>query len=186
MNGTYRNQIDPWFAVQTRSRYENLAAKQLNGRGYEVFLPFYQCRRRWSDRMQEFEVPLFPGYLFCRFNLQDRLPILTTPGVIQTIAGTGSAGFSGDGGPAISAKLNHPYGITLDLAGNVYIADLGNARVRKIDTTGSISTVAGGGLRAIPSGQAINAIDAILKSPRNVVVDILGNLYISDFTANQV
>lgn len=85
MNGTYRNQIHPWFAVQTRSRYENLAAKQLNGRGYEVFLPFYQCRRRWSDRMQEFEVPLFPGYLFCRFNLQDRLPILTTPGVIQIV-----------------------------------------------------------------------------------------------------
>lgn len=116
----------------------------------------------------------------------NRVRKISRYGVIQTIAGTGSAGFSGDGGPAISAKLNHPYGITLDLAGNVYIADLGNARVRKIDTTGSISTVAGGGLRAIPSGQAINATDAILKSPRNVVVDILGNLYISDFTANQV
>lgn len=85
MSGTYTNQTHPWFAVQTRTRYENFAAKQLNGRGYEVFLPFYQCKRRWSDRIQEFEVPLFPGYLFCRFNLLDRLPILTTPGVIQIV-----------------------------------------------------------------------------------------------------
>lgn len=85
MSATYTDQTHPWFAVQTRTRYENLAAKQLGGRGYEVFLPFYQCKRRWSDRMQEFEVPLFPGYLFCRFNLLDRLPILTTPGVIQIV-----------------------------------------------------------------------------------------------------
>ena len=75
MNLTYADQTHPWFAVQTRTRYENFAAKQLAGRGYEVFLPFYQCKRRWSDRMQEFEMPLFPGYLFCRFNLLDRLPI---------------------------------------------------------------------------------------------------------------
>lgn len=85
MNPTYTPQSHPWFAVQTRARYENFAAKQLDGRGYEVFLPFYQCQRRWSDRMQEFEMPLFPGYLFCRFNLLDRLPILTTPGVIQIV-----------------------------------------------------------------------------------------------------
>jgi transcription antitermination factor NusG len=85
MSATYKDQTHPWFAVQTRTRYENLAAKQLNGRGYEVFLPYYQCKRRWSDRMQEFEVPLFPGYLFCRLNLLDRLPILTTPGVIQIV-----------------------------------------------------------------------------------------------------
>src|SRR5947208_4637780 len=75
----------PWFAVQTRTRYENFAAKQLAGRGYEFFLPFYLCKLRWSDRMQELEMPLFPGYLFCRFNALDRLPILTTPGVIQIV-----------------------------------------------------------------------------------------------------
>ncbi|PYT79029.1 MAG: NusG-like protein [Acidobacteria bacterium] len=85
MDLTNTHQTYPWFAVQTRARYENFAAKQLAGRGYEVFLPFYHCKRRWSDRMQEFEVPLFPGYLFCRFNLLDRLPILTTPGVIQVV-----------------------------------------------------------------------------------------------------
>ena len=85
MNLTYADQTHPWFAVQTRTRYENFAAKQLAGRGYEIFLPLYQCKRRWSDRMQEFEMPLFPGYFFCRFNLLDRLPILTTPGVIQIV-----------------------------------------------------------------------------------------------------
>lgn len=85
MNLTSTQHNHPWFAVQTRARYENFAAKQLSGRGYDVFLPFYHCKRRWSDRMQEFEVPLFPGYLFCRFNLLDRLPVLTTPGVIQIV-----------------------------------------------------------------------------------------------------
>src|SRR6266576_906582 len=85
MNLTYADQTHPWFAVQTRTRYENFAAKQLAGRGYEVFLQCYQGKRRCSDRMQEFEMPLFPGYLFCRFNLLDRLPILTTPGVIQIV-----------------------------------------------------------------------------------------------------
>src|SRR5438270_1054565 len=85
MNPICAAQAHPWFAVQTRTRYEHFAAKQLVGRGYDVFLPFYYCNRRWSDRMQELEVPLFPGYLFSRFNLFDRLPILTTPGVIQIV-----------------------------------------------------------------------------------------------------
>jgi transcription antitermination factor NusG len=88
MNPKHASPAYPWFAVQTRTRYENFAAKQLAGKGYEVFLPLYQCKRRWSDRVQEVEVPLFPGYLFCRFNSLDRLPILATPGIIQ-IVGTG-------------------------------------------------------------------------------------------------
>ncbi len=66
-------------------------------------------------------------------------------GSIQTIAGTGIAGFSGDGGPASAAQLNQPYGLALDHAGNLYIADLGNARVRKVSPEGVIQTVAGGG-----------------------------------------
>jgi transcription antitermination factor NusG len=85
MDATRSQRIDPWFAVQTRTRYENFAAKQLAGRGYDIFLPFYRCERRWSDRIQESEVPLFPGYLFCRFNALNRLPVLTAPGVIQIV-----------------------------------------------------------------------------------------------------
>jgi len=80
----------PWFALQIRSRYEKIAASLLCGKGYELFLPSYKSRRRWSDRIKELEVPLFPGYLFCRFNPLDRLPILVTPGVIQVV-GTGKS-----------------------------------------------------------------------------------------------
>ena len=78
----------PWFAVQTRSRHENVVAAQLRGKGYEPFLPLCKSRRRWSDRVREIELPLFPGYLFCRFDASDRLPILIIPGVVQ-IVGTG-------------------------------------------------------------------------------------------------
>lgn len=75
----------PWFALQVRTRHEIGVAKFLSGRGYNPFLPLYQNRRRWSDRVKVVEEPLFPGYLFCRFDLNNRLPILTTPGVIQVV-----------------------------------------------------------------------------------------------------
>jgi transcription antitermination factor NusG len=77
--------VYPWFALQVRTRQEASVAQQLNGQGYERFLPLYKLRKRWSDRIKEVNTPLFPGYLFCRFNPQDRLPILKTPGVIQIV-----------------------------------------------------------------------------------------------------
>src|ERR1700730_16126293 len=70
----------PWFALRVRSRYENIVTAHLSGMGYESFLALYRCRRRWSDRFKEIESPLFPGYVFCRLNPLDRLPILKTPG----------------------------------------------------------------------------------------------------------
>jgi transcription antitermination factor NusG len=75
----------PWFALQVRARHEANVADQLKGQGYERFLPFYRLRKRWSDRVKEVDAPLFPGYLFCRFNPQNRLPILKTPGVVQIV-----------------------------------------------------------------------------------------------------
>jgi transcription antitermination factor NusG len=75
----------PWFALHVRSRSENIVAAFLRGYGHEWFLPTYKCRRQWSDRIKQMEVPLFPGYLFCRFNPQDRLPILKTPGMIGIV-----------------------------------------------------------------------------------------------------
>lgn len=75
----------PWFALQVRSRSEDVVATFLRGKGYEWFLPTYRCRRRWSDRIKELELPLFPGYLFCRFDPQHRLPILKTPGLISIV-----------------------------------------------------------------------------------------------------
>jgi transcription antitermination factor NusG len=80
-----RNMNYPWFALQVRSRYENIAAVHLSDKGYECFLPLYKSRRRWSDRFKEVECPLFPGYVFCRLNPLDRLPIRITPGVILIV-----------------------------------------------------------------------------------------------------
>lgn len=79
----------PWFALQVRCRREAYVASQLEGQGYECFLPSYKSVRRWSDRTKELEQPLFPGYLFSRFDFQNRRPLLTTPGV-QLIVGFGS------------------------------------------------------------------------------------------------
>jgi transcription antitermination factor NusG len=78
----------PWFALQTKYRHEQVVATQLLGKGYEPFLPACKSRRRWSDRVKEIEQPLFAGYLFCRFDPHNRLPILTTAGIVQ-IVGTG-------------------------------------------------------------------------------------------------
>lgn len=74
-----------WFAIQVRPRYEFLAACILRGKGFEEFLPTYKSKRKWSDRKKEIELPLFPGYIFCRFDAQVRAPIVTTPGVIRVV-----------------------------------------------------------------------------------------------------
>jgi uncharacterized protein (TIGR03437 family) len=112
---------------------------------------------------------------------------IAADGSIQTVAGTGVAGFGGDGGPASAALLNQPYGLALDSAGNLYIADLGNARVRKVAVDGAIQTVAGGGaLPATSTGQGGAATSVQLIQPRNVALGGDGSLYISDFGANQV
>jgi transcription antitermination factor NusG len=75
-----------WYALQIQTRLGNIASSALRGKGYEEFLPLYRSRRRWSDRVKHIELPLFPGYLFCRFNpLERTLPILSTPGVIGIV-----------------------------------------------------------------------------------------------------
>ena len=76
---------DSWYALHVRPRFESTVEVQLEGKGYEVFLPTYEARRRWSDRVKTVVQPLFPGYVFCRFDALNRLPILVTPGVIQVV-----------------------------------------------------------------------------------------------------
>ncbi len=75
----------PWFALQVRTKHELSIANSLRGRGYDLLVPLYQRRRVWSDRIKVVDAPLFPGYLFCRLNIQHRLPVLMTPGVIQIV-----------------------------------------------------------------------------------------------------
>jgi transcription antitermination factor NusG len=75
-----------WYGIRVRSKFERVASASLSGKGYEEFLPLYRSRRRWSDRSKELDLPLFPGYLFCRLDVQDGLlPVLTTPGVISIV-----------------------------------------------------------------------------------------------------
>src|ERR1700735_4741239 len=74
-----------WFALRLRSNYERIAAAHLLDRGYEGFAPSYKSERRWSDRTKQIDEFLFPGYIFCRFDPNDRLPILTVPGVVDVV-----------------------------------------------------------------------------------------------------
>jgi transcription antitermination factor NusG len=75
-----------WFALQVRTRWEGSTAILLSGKGYEVFLPTYKIKKRWTGRLKEVAAPLFPGYVFCQFDVQKRLPILVTPGVISVVS----------------------------------------------------------------------------------------------------
>jgi transcription antitermination factor NusG len=72
---------DRWYALHVRRRFEKFVENQLSDKGFETFVPTYVSKRKWSDREKTLSLPLFPSYVFCRLNLNNRLPILTTPGV---------------------------------------------------------------------------------------------------------
>jgi transcription antitermination factor NusG len=74
-----------WFALHVHARKESFVASQLESQGIECFLPRYKSLRKWSDRMKEVELPLFPSYLFSRFDFQNRRPIVTTSGILQIV-----------------------------------------------------------------------------------------------------
>lgn len=109
----------------------------------------------------------------------NRVRKVSTSGIITTVAGNGGAGFSGDGLQATSAMLNGPRGVGVDSAGNIYIADTLNARVRKVNTAGIITTVAGNGQTGAPQDGAA-AASTSLSSPWDVKADSAGDIYISD------
>lgn len=126
------------------------------------------------------------GNIYIADAADNRIRQITPDGTIQTIAGTGIAGFAGDGGAASKALLNQPYGLAVDSSGNLFIADLGNARVRKISVDGTIQTVAGGGSTVAGGNVSALAVNVQLLEPRNVAIDTGGSLYISDFAAHTV
>ncbi|MCB4791286.1 MAG: carboxypeptidase regulatory-like domain-containing protein [Elusimicrobia bacterium] len=119
------------------------------------------------------------GNIYIADQTNKRIRKINSSGIISTIAGTGTAGFSGDGGLATSAQLSSPYGITVDTSNNVYFTDLNNVRVRKINALGIISTIAGTGIVGF-SGDGGSATSAKLVSPVGIKVDALGNIYITD------
>jgi len=131
------------------------------------------------------------GNLFIADTYNNRVRKVSASGIITTVAGSGipltagNVGFSGDGGPAISARLNSPYGVAVDASGNLFIADTYNNRIRKVSTTGMITTVAGsGGFGGYNSGGYAGdggpAASALLNQPYGVAVDTSGNLFIAD------
>jgi uncharacterized protein (TIGR03437 family) len=119
------------------------------------------------------------GNLYIADSGDHRIRRVAPGGVITTVAGSGVAGFSGDGGLATLARLKNPGSIAIDAVGNLYIADTGNNRIRKVFPGGSIGTVAGDG-RAGSAGDGGPATSASLQSPRVVAVDGAGNLYIAE------
>ena len=106
-------------------------------------------------------------------------------GSITTIAGTGERGFAGDGGPATQARLYHPSGVAVDRAGNLYIADSGNHRIRRVSQSGTITTIAGTGERGF-GGDGGPAVEAQLYYPRGVAVGQMGDLYIADISNHRI
>ncbi len=123
------------------------------------------------------------GNLYIADRNNQRIRKVDAAGIISTVAGNGTAGFGGDGGPALQARLNFPSGVAADGAGNLYIADRNNRRVRRVDAAGVISTVAGNGTAGF-SGDGGPALQARLNNPQGVALDSAGNLYIVD-TSNQ-
>jgi hypothetical protein len=132
------------------------------------------------------------GNIYVADQSNNRIRRFTVGGNITTVAGSGVQGFGGDGGAATSAQLNHPASVAVDGSGNIYIADTGNSRIRKV-TGSTISTFAGKGYFIPPSsgvsgysGENVAATTARLNQPQGVSVDTAGNVYIADTLNNIV
>jgi sugar lactone lactonase YvrE len=124
------------------------------------------------------------GNLFIADYHNHRIREVSANGIIMTVVGNGTNRFSGDSGAATNASLNLPAGIALDGSGNLFIADLGNNRIREVNTNGIIMTVAGGTYGYSGDGGA--ATNASLNSPSGIAVDATGNLFIADYGNNRI
>jgi transcription antitermination factor NusG len=113
MNQNKSNNQFSWFALQTRSRWEATTAGLLRGKGLETLLPTYTTKRKWSDRFKVVESPLFPGYVFCRFDVHNRLPVLITPGVISVV-GRGKTPIAVDDAEILSIQAAIGSGIHME------------------------------------------------------------------------
>jgi trimeric autotransporter adhesin len=119
------------------------------------------------------------GNLFIADSGSNSVRRVSASGIVTTVAGNGAVGFGGDGGPAAQAQLSEPLGLAVDDAGNLYIADAGNRRIRKVSSSGVITTVAGNGATGSSSDGGA-ATEAAFAGPQAVALDSAGNLYVAD------
>lgn len=125
------------------------------------------------------------GNIYFCDQTNNRIRKIAPNGMITTVVGTGVGGFSGDGGPALNAKIAWPYDVAIDRSGNLYIADMMNKRIRKVSTSGIITTIAGTGVAGY-NGDNIPAVTAQLNNAFSVAVDTIGNVYIGDVSNNRI
>jgi uncharacterized repeat protein (TIGR01451 family) len=125
------------------------------------------------------------GFIYIADTFHSQIVLRGTNGAFGVVAGTGTAGNSGDGGPATAAMFNHPDGVAVDAAGNVYIADEGNNEIRKVDTSGIVTRLAGTGTAGY-SGDGGPAVNAMLNTPSSIAVDAAGNVCFTDRGNNRV
>lgn len=125
------------------------------------------------------------GNLYISDYSNHRVRKVDAQGIITTVAGNGTGAYAGDGGSATNASLQNPFGLAFDGGGNLYIADAGNDRIRRLDVNGMINTVAGGG-SLVDFGSGTLATNAGLVYPTGVAVDPMGNLFIADNNNNRV
>ena len=125
------------------------------------------------------------GNLYCADRDNQRVRKIDSEGIISTLAGSGRCGYGGDRGPAEEAFLDSPMGVLVDQAGNVYVADKGNARVRKIDGAGIITTFAGGG-EVFSTGDGGPAEVAHFGDPQGIALDASGSVYVADMHRNRI
>ncbi len=135
--------------------------------------------------LPETEVMDSNGSIYVADTFNNRVRRITPAGVVTTVAGTGTCGYSGDNGPAVAATLCHPFGLAVDASNNLFIADSENSVVREVGINGFIHTVAGTGDYA-DVGNNVQAITAQFEFPYGLAFDPAGNLYISDYAANRV
>ena len=125
------------------------------------------------------------GNLYVADTGNRRIRRISAAGIVTTVAGNGTAGFSGDGGPAVGASLSLPQGAAVDGAGNLYIADTNNNRIRKVSSSGTITTIAGNGNTGY-GGDGAPAVNALLNGPSRITLDSAGNIYLTDNGNNVV